>query len=939
MRDLIGRNLGHYRIIEKIGEGGMGEVYRAHDERLDRDVAIKVLPEQVAGVQDRLERFEREAKLLASFNHPNIATLHGLEEGEGHRFLVMELVEGESLASVIARGAIPLDEAIPIALQISTALEAAHERAIIHRDLKPANVMVDSEGGVKVLDFGLAKAFEPEGSGPQTPESLAESPTLTADLTRGGILLGTAAYMSPEQARGKPVDKRADIWAFGCTCFEMLSGTRPFAGTTSTEVMAAIIKEEPDWDGLPFETAAPVLRLLRRCLVKDPSDRLHDIADARIEIEEALSEPTPQEVGLTVRQPTGWRRTTQWGAGMVVGAVVAGLAFWTLKGEIFRVSRPVSHVVINVEPGQHLWGGHKTEGMAFAYQRPTRTSVALSPDGSYLVYAATTDDARGFEEYSQRGQLFLRHLDQPRARPIPGTGRGGMPFVSPDGKWIGFCSHLAEGGYAIKMIAATGGEPKTILENVRLPYGASWRDGGSIIYSDRTSGGLSQASATRGSAPEQVTTVNGERGETSHRVPHVLPGGKAVLFTVFKGASWDRTEIALHAFDSGQHTVLLEHGADARYVPTGHLVFVRRGVLMAVKFDLKKLKVTGEPVRVLEDVMQAVFSSGIGHNSGAGQYSISGSGSLAYVTGGEHPELNRSLLSVGMDGQSRVLAIAPGEYRYLRQSPDGRRLVFTKGRSGEMDIWVYDLHNQTERRLTFEGGDRAPVWSPDGTRIAFSSNRHSPVINLFWMNVDGSELERLTTSDRSERPSSWSVNGVLAFVQLSVAGREDIWVLPLDEGRDPRPFVATPLRESWPAFSPDGKWLAYASNETDRWEIYVRPYPGPGAPRRVSIDGGRAPVWSRDGREIFYRAPDAGGGYGRRMMVVDVTADHTFAAGKPRQLFEVESCNTEFVRSFDVTPSGEFVMVTPGDQQPQPVTEINLILNWFEELKRLSPTE
>jgi serine/threonine protein kinase len=425
MRDLIGRTLGHYRIVEKIGEGGMGEVYRAHDERLGRDVAIKVLREAVAQDADRLARFEREAKLLASLSHPNIATVHGLEREEGRGFFVMELVEGESLASVIARGAIPFDEALQISLQIAKALEAAHEHGVIHRDLKPANVMVGSEGLVKVLDFGLAKAFDPEGSGPQSAESLAESPTLTADLTRGGVLLGTASYMSPEQARGKPVDKRTDVWAFGCTLYEMLTGTRPFGGTSSTDVLAAIIKEEPEWDDLPADTPAAARRLLQRCLTKDPRDRLHDIADARIELEEAITEPhwaSTEQAGQPEPTFRDWVRAV-WPmslAAVVVGALLAGGATWKFSEVRSTIPRPLMRLALNLPPGVTI---HTFDTL----------DLAVSPDGRWLVFAAIEGDTY---------RLFKRSLEQFDATPIPGTEEGDNPFFSPDGHWVGF---FAEG--------------------------------------------------------------------------------------------------------------------------------------------------------------------------------------------------------------------------------------------------------------------------------------------------------------------------------------------------------------------------------------------------------------------------------------------------------------------------------------------------------------
>jgi serine/threonine-protein kinase len=551
-----GTRLGAYEILAPIGAGGMGEVYQARDTKLGREVAIKVLPEAFSEDKERLARFEREARLLASLNHPNIATLHGLEESADTHYLVMELVPGETLGERIQRGLIPIDEALPLFTQIAEGLEAAHEKGVIHRDLKPGNIKVTPEGKVKVLDFGLAKAFAEEGAA----TDLSQSPTMTREATQAGVIMGTAAYMSPEQARGKTVDKRADIWAFGCCLYEALTGRKAFGGETVTDVFAAIVRAEPRWDALPPPTPQSIRRLLPRCLEKDPNRRLHDIADARIELETAPAEPSPGVEGATPKK----RLISLALAGLAVGAVIASFVVWNLRPSS---PRPMGRLALTVPAGQrpigHLW-----------------SSLAISPDGTHVVYKAREGD---------KEQLYLRPMDRLEAEPIPGTEGAVSPFFSPDGLWIGF---FADG--QLKKVSIRGGAPQILCEvavtDTSVPR---WGSNGRIFIG--TDAEITQVSSN-GGTPELVTAADSEKGEADLLLSDVLPGGKAILFSVWVGGqSWDELSIVVYSLETGERSVLIEGGTNARYVPTGHLVYVRSATLMAVPFDLARLEVTGPP--------------------------------------------------------------------------------------------------------------------------------------------------------------------------------------------------------------------------------------------------------------------------------------------------------------------------------------------------------
>ena len=893
-----GTKLGSYEMTAAIGAGGMGEVYQAHDTKLGRDVAIKVLPEAFAHDSERLSRFQREAKMLASLNHPNIAAIYGLEEDAGRNYLVMELVPGETLRERSAReGALPLEEALGIGKQIAEALEAAHEKSIIHRDLKPANVKVTPEGKVKVLDFGLAKAF----AGDAVNEEIGNSPTLSRAATMQGVILGTAAYMSPEQARGKTVDKRTDLWAFGSVLYELLTGQQAFPGETTTEILAAVLKSEPRWQVLPAATPPKISDLLRRCLQEDLNKRARDAGDLRIEIEEALAAPagfgTPNLAPATGIRALG-RRALIIGVGaLLLVAAIASLATWNLKP---LPPQPVSRTVITLPPGQQLAG------------LESGPAVALSPDGTHLAYVARQGGTQ---------QLYLRAMDSLEARPIPGTEGGVNPFFSPDGQWVGFFA-----GQKLKKVSVSAGAAVTISDAV-FPRGANWGSQGMIAFA-RTNASVLQQVPHGGSTPQSLTRF--EKGESSHRWPEFLPGGKAVLFAAGPAAgNWNNAQVAVQSVGTGERRNLIQGATQPHYALSGHLVYAQRGNLMAVPFDPQRLTAKGVAVLVVEGVLQSP-------TNGHAQYSLSATGSLVYVPGGLQGAQSR-LVWVSRNGAEQPLAAAARAFLNPRLSPDGRRVAVTI-QEQETQVWLYDLSRETWTRLTFEGNsNQYPAWTQDGKRIAFQSNFQSNnegPLNLFWQLADGSGgLERLTTSEYTQTPNSWSPDGqLLALNEVSPSTGIDIWVLRLGD-RKAQPFLRTPFNESAPRFSPDGRWLAYVSDESGRFEVYVQPYPGPGGKWQISTEGGTEPAWNPNGRELFYRTGD-------KMMAVDIATQPTVTVGKSRMLFAGQYAPTPITfPNYDVSPDGQrFLMLKPTEQAQAAPTQINVVLNWFEELKRLAPT-
>ncbi len=907
---MIGSTLGHYRIVEKIGEGGMGEVYRAHDERLDRDVAVKVLPASVAQDPERIARFEREAKLLASLNHPNIATLYGLEEHEGRRFLVMELAEGETLAERLKKGQIPVEDALPVALQIAEGLEAAHEHGIIHRDLKPANVMLSPEGRVKVLDFGLAKAWQFE----EGDADLTHSPTLTGQMTAAGVLLGTAAYMSPEQARGRAADRRADIWAFGVILFEMLTGIRLFEGETTSDVLAAVLRAEPDWSKLPAGTPLPISRLLRRCLHRDPRERLHDIADARLEIEEAIARPSWAHTDQAERPVPTLREKCRAAWPVVLAAALVGAllsaAVWWLAGDRLGAVRQLTRVTLNLPPGI------TADAMTVTGVRP---QLAISPGGRWLVFVGTENGA---------SRLYKRSLEEFDAVPIRGTEGGFHPFFSPDGDWVGFFADKK-----LKKIRLDGGPPQ-VLADAPNPFGATWGQDGTIVYNRLDGDGLWRISAT-GGAPEQLASLEIERGDFDLVWPEFLPGGDAVLFTCLTGLTADFARVEVLDLESRARKVLIENASHARYVPTGYLVFGRQGHAEVAPFDVARREITGPSVPVPESIFYEM-------ENGPLNLGFSADGTLAFIPGGGIQ--TRQLVSVDSAGAERPLVDAWRGFMYPAFSPDGERLAVTISEPGDTNIWVIDLATGAQTKLTRDGLNAFPSWTPDGERVTYLSSRGGYESSIDWKRADGSgESEPLiSTTEKGEvlGPGSWSPDGeTLVFSRFLPSQPEnvsDIWLARRDDDREPRPFGVTRTSGIAPAVSPDGKWLAYTSGESGQSEIHVQPFPDGGERYQISTDGGRKPVWSPDGRSIYYRALDE-----RRILEAPVTMKPRFRAGAPKVLLDgpYETGTYYWRPNFDIAPDGKSFVVVKPDEEWGKATEIRVVLNWFEELKRLAPTE
>jgi serine/threonine-protein kinase len=874
----VGTQLGAYRIEAPVGAGGMGEVYQAHDTKLGREVAIKILPAEFAHDADRLSRFQREAKMLAALNHPNIATIHGLERSNSTHYLVMELVPGETLAERIKRdGALPIEEALKIAVQIAEAFEAAHEKGIIHRDLKPANVKVTPEGRVKVLDFGLAKAFAGDSG-----LDLSNGPTLTAMGTEEGKILGTPAYMSPEQARGKPVDKRTDIWAFGCVLYELLTGKRAFRGETTQDTVAAILERAPDWQVLPATAPTQIHELLRRCLQKDKTLRLRDAGDVRIEIHEALTDPSEKPPAAAALK--GRRQTLLWSiASSLAVAIVVAIAAWNLKP---APRLPVTRLTMSLPPGERL---------------DTGRAIAISPDGTRLVYAAGPNNVTT--------QLYIRAMDGLEARPVPGTEGGHNPFFSPNGQWIGFTTLgklmkvSTNGGATVSLAAFTPGEF----------FDASWSSQGKIAFATLTTGPLQEISDAGGN-PQPLTRL--EKGEQGHRWPEFLPGGTGVLFAAVSGVS-TTPKLVAQSLTTGARRDLLQAGIFPRYALSGHVVYAQGTNLMAVPFDPQRLAVKGAAVPVVESVLP-------------GQYGFSSTGLLVYVPGSAFVAPLK-LVWVDRKGTEQIVAAPAHNYVVPRISPDGQR-VAVNIEEADSQIWLYDLSRDTLTRLTFEGSaNLAPLWTPDGKRIAFKGTGN----RLFWQPADGSgNAEALTSSELAANnvPASWSPNGqVLAFMGVNPATGFQIFTLSLRDGK-PQPFVRTPSFETAPRFSPDGHFIAYVSDESGRFEIYVRPYPGPGSKWQISTEGGTEPAWNPKGRELFFRN-------GNKMMAVDVTTEPTFSADKPKMLFEgLYVAAPRALTNYDVSPDGQrFLMIKPSEQNTA-LTQIVLVQNWFEELKRRVPT-
>jgi Tol biopolymer transport system component len=884
---LVGQRLGPYEIVSWLGSGGMGDVYRARDTALGRDVAIKILPDLFALDAERRARFEREARLLASLNHPRIGAIYGFEQRDGAYGLVLELVEGETLAQHLRAGPVPVREALAIARQIAEALEAAHEKGIIHRDLKPANVVVSQDGAIKVLDFGLAKARLDECS-----QDLSHSPTITAGGTRAGVLLGTAAYMSPEQARGKVVDKRTDIWAFGCVVYELLTARKAFEGETVSDTLASILERTPDWTALPSTTPANVRRLLQRCLEKDSKRRLHDVADARIEIDDALEKPAA-ETAPPAPGPVRRLRVALWiAAAVAAGALIAAFGLRAITG-------PRSELVTR-----------------FSIALPDTVNygfgMALSPDGRTLVYSGA--DATG-------RRLYRRSLDRLESTPIRGTEGATLPFFSPDGGSIGFVVNRS-----IRRVPLQGGAAVTIAEREGGGGAPTWLPDDTIVFGAEGRGLM--RTTVSGGEVRPLTELDTGKSELEHRWPIAMPGGRAVSYTVhYGGQDSQRTQAVSLA---SRERVDLVHGNGARVLPTGHIVFQRGGSLWAAPFDEAALRLTGPPAAVLENVGIAADWSP--------KYAVAPNGSLAFATGG-NPYPPRSLVWVDVRGGEQAID-APGRSWYWPQiSPDGKRLGFHIMDPMNMDAWIYELDHGPLIRMTYHAHqDGFPLWTPDGKHIAFWSRQSGGPGDLYLRSADltGDE-RRLTTSESFTpyTPFDWADRGrLLVFQQVSRGTGLDIGVIPVDGSGPSRLVIHGPSDEAKPAMSEEGRWIAYQSNSSGQWEVYIQPFPSLAGRWQVSSQGGVAPLWAPDGRQLFYRTA-------RAVMSVPVeTAGPTLRYGNPRTLFEgsyVPEVETPFdARSYALAPDGKrFLMMK---QPAPPPTQIVVVANWAEEVKRLVPS-
>jgi eukaryotic-like serine/threonine-protein kinase len=889
-----------YEVTVQIGEGGMGQVYRATDTKLKRQVAIKILPPSMADDPDRLVRFQREAEVLAALNHPNIAGIYGLEESNGVTALVMELVEGEDLSQRIARGAIPMDEALPIAKQIAAALEAAHEQGIIHRDLKPANIKVRPDGTVKVLDFGLAKAMDPALS---SAVNAMNSPTLTA-ATIHGVLLGTAGYMSPEQARGKAVDKRADIWAFGVVLYEMLTGRRAFEGDDISTTLAAVLRSEPEWSALPLATSPGVRQLLTRCLYKDPHGRMRDIGEARIAIDRELSGAgEPPTTSLASHRAPQWRRVATLAAALLTGAALTAVLVWFVGRptvERPRVTR------LNITPPS-----------AAALSVGVSRDLAMTADGSRLVYVGGNGST-----------LFVRSLDRLEAIPLVRAGAPRDPFVSPDGQWVGFF----DGGFTLKKVPITGGPAVLVARLDSYERGATWAPDGTIIFATQaTITGLQRVSAD-GGAPAVLTQPNGARGEVGHAWPEMLPGGQAVLYSALATTGGlEAASIAALDLRSGRSTILLGGGSHAQYMASGHLVFGMAGALRAVAFDATHVTVVGQSIPVVPQVLTTSF--------GAVDAVVARDGTLAYVTGGVSSNADRVLVWVDRQGKETALESPPRAYYFPRISLDGRHVAMAVVVDQNSDVWTWDVTRATLARVTSDPSvDGFPMWTPDGRRVVFSSNR-AGAFNLFSQGFDGTgAVDRLTESSNAQYPSSVVPDGMrVVFSETSRTTGDDVMMLPLEGTRRAVPLVQTAFDERNGVVSPDGRWLAYEANDTGSFEVYVRPFPDVNSGHwQVSTSGGKQPLWAPGGRELTYFAPTG------ELMHVAVGTESAWTAGPPVKLLDaryVVSPGGNVVRNYDIAPDGKrfLMMKASGADATGAPPQIVVIQHFDDELKRLLP--
>jgi eukaryotic-like serine/threonine-protein kinase len=909
-----GTRLAVYEITGAIGAGGMGEVYRARDSRLQRDVAIKVLPQSLSVDADMLARFGREAQVLAQLNHPNIAAVYGVEEAGGIRALVMELVEGLTLAEVIHASngqGMPVADVVDVARQIASAMEAAHEQGIIHRDLKPANVKLRPDGTVKVLDFGLAKAFEPMSSGASA--GVFNSPTLSMRATQVGLVLGTAAYMSPEQAKGKPVDRRADIWAFGVVVFEMLCGRSMYTGETVSEILARVIEREPDLTLLPAHTPRRLRDLLRRCLVKDPRNRLRDIGEARVALEDVSARP--DEVADTtlpsLAQPpaAAWRRALPWG---VAGAAVAlaGVTAWAPWHELPATLRPI----------------RLTVDVGISSNVGAMVPIALSPDGSTLAITGGRGPGAG------QGLIHVRRLDQDEVVPLTGTAGARSPFFSPDGQWIAFFADRK-----LKKISVNGGAATTLCD-APGDRGGSWGEDGTIVFAPNNRTGLVRVSAA-GGTPEPFSVLDTARAELTHRFPHFLPGGKAVLYMSHTaGNNFDSADIVVQRLSDGVRQTVHRGGMHPFYFASGHVAFVQGGTLFAEPFDATSLKVTGPAFPVLERIRSIT-------SFGSSWLAATANGTVVYAQGSNEEASAVVLNWIGPGGRPQPVRTGALNADAIAIAPSGDRVALEITNGGDGDVWVYEPARDVLTRFTSGSEEEErPVWTPDSKRLAYSvAGSKDGKYGIDWRLADSSgEAQRLVESQFRLFAGSWHPAGrLLAYMEQDGVSGGNIKILPL-EGDDatgwkpgtPTTFLATAFEEHEPAFSPDGKWLAYMSNHSGRFEIYVRPFPGRGAQVQISTNGGFVPRWSSKANEVYFVSGD----------FTPMVAPYTVSGGvlrpdKARAFADVR-ITLRRNRAYDLHPDGKRIMFFQAPEtQDGAMDHLTFLFNGLEEIRRRAPAK